>query len=110
LVLSVAVAYILLGSISSIWGIASIAIIYMVRGLCSPLILNLINQQIPSNIRATVLSLNSFTFRLGFAIVAPIVGAITSSYSLSLGLFVGGWFFLIAGSFCWWRLVRLQVI
>ena len=110
LVLSVAVAYILLGSISSIWGIALIAIIYMVRGLCSPLILNLINQQIPSNIRATVLSLNSFTFRLGFAIVAPIVGAITSSYSLSLGLFISGWFFLIAGSFCWWRLVRLQVI
>ncbi len=110
LVLSVVVAYILLGSISNIWGIGLIAIIYMVRGLCSPLILNLINQQIPSNIRATVLSLNSFTFRLGFAIVAPIVGAITSSYSLSLGLFVGGWFFLIAGSFCWWRLVRLQVI
>jgi predicted MFS family arabinose efflux permease len=110
LVLSVVVAYILLGSISNIWGIALIAVIYMVRGLCSPLILNLINQQIPSNIRATVLSLNSFTFRLGFAIVAPIVGAITSSYSLSLGLFVGGWFFLIAGSFCWWRLVRLQVI
>ena len=110
LVLSVAVAYILLGSISSSWGIALIAVIYMVRGLCSPLILNLINEQIPSTIRATVLSLNSFTFRLGFAIVAPIIGAITSSYSLSLGLFVGGWFFLIAGSFCWWRLVRLQVI
>ena len=110
LVWSVAVAYILLGSTSNSWGIALIAVIYMVRGLCSPLILNLINEQIPSTIRATVLSLNSFTFRLGFAIVAPIIGAITSSYSLSLGLFVVGWFFLIAGSFCWWRLVRLQVI
>lgn len=110
LVLSVAVAYILLGSISNTWGIALIAVIYIVRGLYSPLILNLINEQIPSHIRATVLSLNSFTFRLGFAIVAPIIGAITSSYTLSLGLFVGGVFFLIAGSFCWWRLVRLQVI
>ena len=110
LVLSVAVAYILLGSISNTWGIALIAVIYIVRGLYSPLILNLINGQIPSDIRATVLSLNSFTFRLGFAVVAPIIGALTSSYSLSLGLFVGGWFFLIAGSFCWWRLVRLRVI
>ena len=110
LVLSVAVAYILLGSISNTWGIALIAVIYIVRGLYSPLILNLINGQIPSDIRATVLSLNSFTFRLGFAVVAPIIGAITSSYSLSLGLFVSGWFFSIAGSFCWWRLVRLRVI
>ncbi|MDJ0633751.1 MAG: MFS transporter [Xenococcaceae cyanobacterium MO_188.B29] len=59
LVLLLAFSYILLGRINSIWGITFIATIYIVRGLKSPLILNLINQQIPSNIRATVLSLNS---------------------------------------------------
>ncbi|MEM6611562.1 MAG: MFS transporter [Cyanobacteria bacterium P01_C01_bin.72] len=110
LVLSLAIAYILLGSISTIWGMAFIATIYIVRGLCSPLILNLINQQIPSSVRATVLSINSFTFRLSFAVVAPVLGAIASGYSLSLALFVGGWYFLIAGSLCWWLLVKLKVI
>ena len=110
MVLLVALAYILLGSINSIWGIAFIAIIYIVRGLKSPLILNLINQQIPSTIRATVLSLNSFAFHLSFALFAPIIGAISSSYSLSLALFVGGWFFLAIGSLCWWWLVKLKVI
>lgn len=110
LVLLVAFAYILLGSINSIWGIVFIAIIYMVRGIKSPLILNLINQQIPSNIRATVLSLNSFAFHLGFAIAAPVIGAISSAYSLSLALFVAGWLFLVAGSLCWWWLVKLKVI
>ena len=110
LVLSLAGAYIFLGSFSNIWGLGAIAIIYLVRGLASPLILNSINTQISSQMRATILSLNSFTFRLGFAIVAPIVGAISSTYSLSLGLFISGWFFLIAGSFCWWQLVKLRVI
>ncbi len=110
MVLLVALAYILLGSINSIWGIAFIAIIYIIRGLKSPLILNLINQQIPSTIRATVLSLNSFAFHLSFALFAPVIGAISSSYSLPLGLFVGGWFFLVIGSLCWWWLVKLKVI
>ncbi|MEO0836319.1 MAG: MFS transporter [Cyanobacteria bacterium J06642_3] len=110
LVFLLAAAYILLGSITTIWGILFIAVIYMVRGSCSPLILNLINQQIPSSIRATVLSLNSFTFRLSFALVAPVLGAIASRYSLSLALFIGGWYFLVAGSLCWWLLVKLKVI
>ena len=110
LVLSLAMAYILLGSINSIGGIAFIAIIYMVRGMKSPLILNLINQQIPSTFRATVLSLNSFTFHLGFAIIAPIIGAISSNYSLSSALFIGGWLFLVTGSYFWWQLVKLKMI
>ena len=110
LVLSLATAYVLLGSIDSIWGMTFIATIYIVRGLYSPLILDLINQQIPSSIRATVLSLNSFAFRLSFAVVAPFLGAIASGYSLSLALFVGGWYFLVAGSLCWWWGVKLKVI
>ena len=110
LALLLALAYILLGSIDNIWGIAFIAVIYIVRGMKSPLILNLINRQIPSSIRATVLSLNSFAFHLGFALVAPIIGAIASNYSLSLALIVGGWYFLITGSFFWWQLVKLKMI
>lgn len=110
LVLSLAMAYILLGSIDSRWGIAFIATIYVVRGFYSPLILNQINQQIPSSTRATVLSLNSFAFRLNFALIAPILGAIATSNSLFLALFVGGWYFLITGSLCWWSLLKLKAI
>ena len=104
LILSLGLAYILLGSINSVYGISFIAIIYIVRGLYSPLILNLINQEVASTVRATVLSLNSFTFRLSFVVVAPIIGALSSSYSLSLALVIAGCFFAIAGSFYWWKL------
>ena len=106
LILLLGTAYICLGSITNIQGIIFIALIYIVRGVRSPLTLNLINQQVPSAIRATVLSLSSFTFHLGFAIFAPAIGAISSAYSLSWALFVAGWFFLLSGCFCWWQYYR----
>lgn len=110
LVLSLSMAYMLLGSINNLGGIVFIGIIYLVRGIYSPLVLNLINQQIPSSVRATVLSLNSFAFRLSFAIIAPVLGAIAAAESLSLALLVGGWYFLLVGGLCWWSLVRLKTI
>lgn len=103
LILLLGIAYIFLGMTSSIEGIIFIALIYLVRGVRSPLTLNLINQQVPSTIRATVLSLSSFTFHLGFALFAPGIGAISSAYSLAWALLVAGWFFLICGCFCWWK-------
>ena len=110
LVLFLGTSYILLGNINNSAGIALIAVVYIVRGMRSPLLLNLINRQIPSTFRATLLSLNSFVFHLSFAIVAPVIGAISSAYSLSVALIIAGCFFLLAGSFCWWQLARLRAI
>lgn len=106
LIILLGIAYIFLGIINRMEGIIFIALIYIVRGVRSPLTLNLINQQVPSTIRATVLSLSSFTFHLSFAVFAPAIAAISSAYSLSIGLFVAGWFFLIEGCFCWWKYYR----
>ncbi|MGB5713237.1 MAG: MFS transporter [Waterburya sp.] len=108
LVLILAIAYICLGSINQVWGIVFIMIIYLVRGLCSPLILNAINQQISSSVRATILSINSLVFRIAFAIVAPIIGAIASHYNLFTGLTIAGCLFLISGWFCWWQLIKVK--
>ena len=110
LVTTMAVAYLLLGSVTGFWGMAFICLVYIVRGMKSPLLLNLINSQIPSSIRATVLSLNSFAFSLGFALYAPLVGAIASRYSLATALLFSGSFFLVAGCFSWWRLTRLEFL
>ncbi len=108
LVLILAISYISLGSINQVWGIVFIMIIYLVRGLCSPLILNAINQQISSPVRATILSINSLIFRIAFAIVAPIIGAIASRYNLFTGLTIAGCLFLIFGWFCWWQLIKVK--
>lgn len=108
LVLLLAFSYIGLGNIKQVWGIVFIMSIYLVRGLCSPLILNAINQQISSSVRATILSINSLIFRLAFAVIAPVIGAIASRYNLFTGLVVAGSLFLIFGWFCWWRLVKAK--
>ena len=106
LIFVLAISYICLGNIRHVWGLIFIMSIYLVRGFCTPLILNSMNQQISSSVRATVLSINSLMFRIAFAIVAPIVGAIASSYNLFLSLIFGGCLFLVAGCYCWWQLVR----
>jgi predicted MFS family arabinose efflux permease len=108
LVLVLAISYIGLGNIDRVWGLVFIMSIYLVRGFCSPLILNAINQQISSSVRATILSINSLAFRVAFAVIAPVIGAIASSYSLFTGLTVAGCWFLIFGWFCWWQLVRAK--
>ncbi len=110
LILILGVAYICLGSINQVWGIVFIVILYLVRGLSSPLIFNAINRQISSSVRATILSINSLVFRIGFALVAPVIGAIASRYDLFTGLIVAGCLFLIFGWFCWWQLVRARAV
>ncbi|HEY9770235.1 MAG TPA: MFS transporter [Coleofasciculaceae cyanobacterium] len=108
LILILGISYICLGSINQVWGMVFIMSLYLVRGLSSPLILNAINQQISSSVRATILSINSLIFGLGFAVVAPMIGAIASGYDLFTGLIVAGCLFLISGWFCWWQLVRAK--
>ncbi len=108
LIIILAASYICLGSITQMWGIVFIISIYLVRGFCSPLILNAINQQISSSVRATILSLNSLVFRVAFAVIAPLVGAIASEYDLFIGLSVAGCLFFLSGGYCWWQLVRVK--
>ena len=110
LVLLLAISYICLGSINQVWGIMFIMTIYLVRGFSSPLILNTINQQIASSFRATILSINSLIFRIGFALVAPIIGALASGYDLFTGLITAGCFFLISGCLFWWQLVKAKAL
>ncbi len=109
LVILLGLSYIFLSLTNQVWGIIIIALIYFSRGVHSPLVLNCINQNLPSSIRATILSINSFMFRLGFVIIAPVVGWITDTYSLDTALFLFGLIFIGFGVFCWQKLVGSEV-
>lgn len=110
LVLLLGTSYILLAIVHQLWGIIFIATIYVVCGLQTPLLLNCLNYEVASKIRATVLSVNSFVFRLGFVMVGPWAGWLADAYSLDLAFVIFGIIFLIAGMACWQRLKALQVI
>ena len=109
LVVLLGLSYIFLGLIEQKWGIIFIALIYFSRGVRNPLVLNCINQNLPSSIRATALSISSFMFRLGFVIVAPVVGWVTDTYNLDTALYLLGLIFIGFGVFCWQKLVESEV-
>ncbi|MGF1479401.1 MAG: MFS transporter [Cyanophyceae cyanobacterium] len=109
LVILLGLSYILLGFIRQPWGIVFIATVYGVRGLKTPLLLSYINRHAMSESRATVLSVNSFVFRLGFAVAGPVAGYLADTYSLDITLMVFGTIFLTLGIFCADKLTFLQV-
>lgn len=92
--LSMLISFILLGFNISIYGFIFIVLIYLMRGIITPNLRNLININSTSERRATILSLRSFVIRISFALIAPILGYITDVYEISyvfyfLGLLVG---------------------
>ena len=68
---------------STYFGLLFIFIIYYLRGVLTPILKNQINLQAASNIRATVMSVRSFVLRVGFAIIAPILGMMADNQGIS---------------------------
>ena len=60
IVLGIAFSYVLLGFSDTKWGIFWILMIYLIRGVATPVLRNYINEITSSEIRATVLSVRSF--------------------------------------------------
>ena len=76
-------------------GYAAIGFIYLVpllRGLCMPILSKYVHEETFSDKRATVLSIQSWLFRLSYFILAPVIGWIGESFSLS-------WAFVSCGLF-----------
>ena len=86
--LSIVTLFIALGLNITIFGLAFIVFIYLLRGLVTPILRNAINKNTTSNKRATVLSIRSFTIRISFAICAPVLGFIADNYSLSMSYYL----------------------
>ena len=82
------VSFILLSWCQSLVGLIFIFIIYIIRGLVTPILKNLINISISSEKRATVLSIRSFIIRISFATIAPFLGFIADKESLQNSFFL----------------------
>ena len=82
------VSFILLSLYQSLVGLIFIFIIYAIRGLVTPLLKNLININISSEKRATILSIRSFIIRISFATIAPFLGFIADKKSLQYSFFI----------------------
>lgn len=86
----VPLSYIAIGWINSIYVLGILALFYMVRGVATPVLKDLVNKHTPSDIRATVLSVRNFVIRLVFVVIAPAVGYLTDNYGYSKSFIVAG--------------------
>lgn len=71
-------------------GVALCFVLFFCRGLYQVILLNALNRRVPGRFRATVNSLNSLVFRLGFIVTGPVIGFIADSRGLDVALYVLG--------------------
>jgi MFS family permease len=82
------ISFICLGLNITVYGFIFIVFIYIIRGIITPNLRNLININSTSERRATVLSLRNFIIRISFALIAPVLGYITDLYSISYVFYI----------------------
>jgi MFS family permease len=97
MVFLIGASYIALSQLQALWAIAIIAVFYFVRGINTPVTKDYVNQLIPSEIRATVLSLKGLLMRLIFSIVGPVLGWVTDLYSFQETFLVAAAIFFTTG-------------
>ncbi|HPS13785.1 MAG TPA: MFS transporter, partial [Prolixibacteraceae bacterium] len=95
---SIAIGFIVTGLVFSFWMLLFVFLIYIVRGIATPVLKDYIHELINSEIRATVLSLRDMVIRIIFAVTGPIWGWVIDHQGLKAGFFAAGIFFFLSGS------------
>jgi len=106
IVTGVSVMYLGIGLSDSMWVIIFLILFYIIRGVAAPVLKNRTNMVTPSEIRATVLSLNNLMIRLLFIIFSPVIGWYSDHSCLSVAIISSGTFILIAGIFVSLKLIN----
>lgn len=105
IILVVIIGYLGLGLVGGLWGFLFYYLLTCMRGLRGPVLLNHVQQEIPSANRAGILSLQSLCFRVSFVCTGPLIGMLADdvgvqqtflflSYGFILALPPLGWLFL----------------
>jgi len=89
--------YFTVAYINTLWGLLILLLFYITRGVATPVLRDYMNRHIPSNMRATVMSIRSFIIRILFASTSPILGYVADLYSLQYALYLSGALFLFFG-------------
>lgn len=80
---TIVVSLVSLGNAAALWGIGLFIIARVASGLIRPVMSNTINSMTDSDVRATILSAQSFVTSLGFVVVSAVVGYVTDRIGFS---------------------------
>lgn len=95
-ILLIVAGYLGLGLVGGVWGFLFYYLLTIMRGLRGPMLLNHVQQEIPSGNRAGILSLQSLVFRISFVCTGPLVGRFADTVGVrQTFLFLCGAFALI---------------
>lgn len=89
--------YFMISYTISLWGLLLLLLFYITRGVATPVLRDYMNRHIPSEMRATVMSIRSFIIRIIFASTSPLFGYVADVYSLQQALLLSGILFFILG-------------
>lgn len=106
--LAISIPVILLSISTPTFGMLMILLIYIIRGIATPVLRNFINEITESNVRATVLSVRSFCIRITFSIFAPLMGWIADVYSLQQSFMMLGVMVITVSLISYFKLLQLS--
>lgn len=86
----VAMSYLFLGVIHSLWGLCFFLTARIAYGLISPLTNDVLNRMTPSSMRATTMSFRSSITSLFFAVMSPIAGYLADAFTLNQAILFSG--------------------
>jgi MFS family permease len=107
LTMGIALNLLLIGIFRSAFLIPLIFLNAFLWGFSYPIFMDLLNRQIASNIRATVLSVANMTGSLSYVLLAPVFGKLVDTMSLGPSFVLLGGYFALYGSAAFWWLMRL---
>ena len=88
-------AYILMGTVGGVLGVASCSFFYLSRGINTVLMRDAFNSRIKSKFRNTANSMISLFFRFGFFLTGPLIGWLIDKNGIETTLVWIGMFYLI---------------
>lgn len=98
ILISLSAGFIITGFSISYIALPIMFIIYIIRGMATPVLKDYVHSMIDSDIRATVLSLRDMFIRIFFALLGPLFGWTIDNYSLKTGFISAGLIFMVAGA------------
>lgn len=92
----------------TLFAVGFVMLIYVGRGLATPIFRNYINELTDSDIRATVLSIRSLLMRILFVVLGPLTGWVYDNYSFSHAIAASGLILLLGTVISTIVLIRKQ--
>ena len=83
LLLLITCCYFAISYVSSLWGLLILLLFYLTRGVATPGLRDYMNRHMPSNMRATVMSIRGFIIRAFFAFTSTLFVYVAGSYSIT---------------------------